>query len=87
MRTLPTLLAKAENDERAARLRVIVEGSPVTDPAEALELVRGSAGTRKARAMAGMYGERARAALARLPDGQARQELADLCDLVTVREE
>ncbi|MEV6864081.1 polyprenyl synthetase family protein [Streptosporangium subroseum] len=81
--TLPMLHALREAG--AVRLREILGGGPVEDPAlhaEALDLLRASPGMASARLEAERHTARARAAARRLPDLPARQVLESLCDLV-----
>ncbi|WP_229783866.1 polyprenyl synthetase family protein [Pilimelia anulata] len=88
--TLPVLyaLASADSDAGAVRLRELLADGPITDDAllaEALELLRESAALKRARETVRGYADRARAALAALPDGPARAALTTLCDLVADR--
>ncbi len=85
--TLPVLYALRDTDPAARRLAEIVQG-PVTDDdlhAEALGLLRGSAGMEQARATLRSYADRARRQLDPLPDVPARQALEALCDFVVDR--
>jgi heptaprenyl diphosphate synthase len=88
--TLPVLyaLASVDADPAAARLREILAGGAVTDEpqlVEALALLRESPALKRARETVRWYAEQARAQLAPLPGGPARDALASLCDLVVDR--
>jgi heptaprenyl diphosphate synthase len=85
--TLPVLYALDGGDGAGRRLAEIVQG-PVTDDdlhAEALTLLRSSAGMARARATLESYADRARRQLAPLPDLPARQALEALCEFVVAR--
>jgi heptaprenyl diphosphate synthase len=85
--TLPVLFALADDDPADARLRELV-ASPVTDDglhAEALSLLRSSAGLERADDVLRQYAARARARLDALPTGDVRDALSALCDYVVTR--
>ncbi|MBU2667694.1 polyprenyl synthetase family protein [Actinoplanes bogorensis] len=85
--TLPVLYALA-GDDTDARLRELLSAGPITDDAlhaEALGLLRESAAMKKARETVRSYAEEARARLAPLPDGSAKQAMAALCDFIADR--
>ncbi len=85
--TLPVLLARAGQDPSEARLRELL-ASPLTDPqshAEALRGLRASEAMVSAQAMLAGYVERAKLTLEPLPQGQVRDALADLCDVMLER--
>src|SRR5690349_17452673 len=85
--TLPALFVLADDDPADARLRELVAG-PVTDEnehAEALELLRGSAGLQRATEVLVEYADRARARLDEVPAGDVRDALSALCDYVVTR--
>jgi heptaprenyl diphosphate synthase len=85
--TLPVLFALAGNDPAEARLRELVS-RPVTDDAEhaeALALLRSSAGLARAGEVLNGYAERARSRLADVPDGDVRDALSALCAYVATR--
>ena len=80
--TLPVLYALRETGPDADRLRELLRG-PVTDDdevAEALRLLRGSQGIRKAKETVIGYAKEAELELAQLPEGPGRQALASLID-------
>lgn len=80
--TLPVLYALRETGPDADRLRELLS-APVTDDAdvaEALRLLRGSQGIRKAKETVLGYAQEAQRELAQLPDGPGRQALASLVD-------
>ncbi|TCO64445.1 heptaprenyl diphosphate synthase [Actinocrispum wychmicini] len=82
--TLPVLYA-VEDDPALAD---VVLAGPITDDdcrAFALELLRPSAGLRRARQEVVRYAERARDMLHDIPDIPARAALSALCDFVAVR--
>jgi heptaprenyl diphosphate synthase len=88
--TLPVLYALADDatDAGSLRLREILALGPLTDDAlvaEALELLRESAGLKRARETVRGYAERARIHLAGLPDGSARRALESLADVLADR--
>jgi heptaprenyl diphosphate synthase len=85
VRTLPVLLALA--DDGASRLRELVDGDLSGDAelTEALALLRAHPGFAAARAILQHYADEARAALAPLPDTSAKAALASLCDVVVAR--
>ena len=88
--TLPVLYALAGDDidASAVRLREILATGPITDDAlhaEALGLLRESVAMKRARETVRTYAEEARAALAPLPDGPAREALEALCDFIADR--
>jgi heptaprenyl diphosphate synthase len=87
---LPVLYALADDaaDAASVRLRQILSQGPVTDDAqvlEALELLRDSAGLKRARETVRGYAERARAQLTGLPDVPARHALESLADFIADR--
>jgi heptaprenyl diphosphate synthase len=85
--TLPALFVLAGDDPADARLRELVS-APVTDDddhAEALALLRASAGLTRATEVLGQYADRARARLAGVPAGDVRDALSALCDYVVTR--
>jgi heptaprenyl diphosphate synthase len=80
--TLPVLYALRETGPDAERLRGLLAG-PVDDDAvvaEALALLRASAGMSEAKNTVAQYAEQARRELAALPDVPGRQALATLVD-------
>ena len=88
--TLPALYAleSEENDAAAQRLRTLLSQGPITDDAahaEALALLRESTALKRARETVRVYTERARAALAPLPEIPARRALESLCDFIADR--
>jgi heptaprenyl diphosphate synthase len=88
--TLPMLYALAgdDTDASAVRLREILATGPITDDAlhaEALGLLRESAGMKRARETVRTYAEEARSRLAPLPDSSARQAMEALCDFIADR--
>ncbi|MBT8224561.1 MAG: polyprenyl synthetase family protein [Dactylosporangium sp.] len=90
VRTLPMLYALASEDASpsAQRLREILAGGPVADDAlhaEALGLLRESAALKRARETVREHAERARLALAPLPDLPARRALEHLSDFIVDR--
>jgi heptaprenyl diphosphate synthase len=90
VRTLPVLYALADDatDAGSLRLREILSSGPITDDAllaEALELLRESAGLKHARETVRGYAERSRAHLTALPVGPARRALESLADVVADR--
>ncbi len=85
--TLPVLYALRDTGPDADRLRALLVG-PVDDDgvlAEALTLLRASAGMAKAKETVRGYAERARAELAVLPDVAGRAALANLVDYTVDR--
>ncbi|GFG72146.1 geranylgeranyl pyrophosphate synthase [Mycolicibacter senuensis] len=85
--TLPVLYALAETGPDAERLRVLL-AEPVTDDAvlaEALGLLRASAGMTRAKQTVADYAARARAELDSLPDCVGRAALAGLVDYTVNR--
>lgn len=87
VRTLPMLFALAD-EQTDPRLRELLEAGPLTDDAqhrEALLLLRQSTGMDRAREVLGQYVDRARARLAALPNGAAREALDALVDFMQVR--
>jgi heptaprenyl diphosphate synthase len=80
--TLPVLYALHESGPDADRLRELLVG-PIDDDAalaEALALLRASAGMAKAKDTVARYAAQAREELAALPGGAGRQALATLVD-------
>jgi heptaprenyl diphosphate synthase len=87
VRTLPMLYALAEGGPRVERLRVLL-AAPLTDEAlvaEALWLLRESPGLDRALRTLRSYTDSARAELAVLPAGPARDALASVTDYLTAR--
>jgi heptaprenyl diphosphate synthase len=85
--TLPALFVLADDDPAEARLRELV-AAPVTDDAEhaeALGLLRQSAGLGRAGAVLAEYADRARSRLDAIPPGEVREALSALCDYVVTR--
>jgi heptaprenyl diphosphate synthase len=85
--TLPALFVLADDDPADARLRELV-ADPVTDDAdhaEALELLRSSAGLARATEVLREYADRARGRLDAVPAGDVRDALSALCDYVVTR--
>jgi heptaprenyl diphosphate synthase len=85
--TLPALFTLAGDDPADARLRELVAG-PVTDDAEhaeALALLRSSAGLARATGVLREYADRARSRLDAVPAGDVRDALSALCDYVVTR--
>ncbi|MGQ9410344.1 nonaprenyl/(2E,6E)-farnesyl/geranylgeranyl diphosphat synthase [Mycolicibacterium gilvum] len=85
--TLPVLYALRETGPDADRLRELLAG-PVTDDAdvaEALRLLRGSQGIRKAKETVIGYAQEAQRELDQLPDVPGRQALASLVDYTVNR--
>ncbi|MGB6207426.1 nonaprenyl/(2E,6E)-farnesyl/geranylgeranyl diphosphat synthase [Mycobacterium sp.] len=80
--TLPVLYALHDSGSDADRLRELLVG-PIDDDAqlaEALALLRASAGMAKAKDTVARFAAQAREELAALPDGPGRQALATLVD-------
>lgn len=84
--TLPTLLALEDESEANARLRELISG-PVSeeDLPEALRLLRQHGAIDAARESIAARAEKARAHLASLPAGAARDALSEMCDSVVSR--
>jgi heptaprenyl diphosphate synthase len=85
--TLPVLYALHDSGQEADRLRELLVG-PVDDDArlaEALALLRASAGMAKAKDTVTRYAAQAREELAALPEGPGRQALATLVDFTISR--
>jgi heptaprenyl diphosphate synthase len=85
--TLPALFALDGDDPADARLRELV-ARPVTDDAEhaeALALLRSSAGLVRATGVLREYAGRARSRLDAVPAGDVRDALSGLCDYVVTR--
>lgn len=85
--TLPVLYALAETGPDAERLRTLL-AEPVTDDAvlaEALGLLRASAGMARAKQTVADYAAQARAELASLPDCVGRAALVSLVDYTVNR--
>jgi heptaprenyl diphosphate synthase len=80
--TLPVLYALQETGPDAARLRELLSGPVENDAvvAEALTLLRASAGMAKAKETVARYAARAREELAGLPDVPGRHALSTLVD-------
>ncbi|MGI8692633.1 MAG: polyprenyl synthetase family protein [Geodermatophilaceae bacterium] len=87
IRTLPMLHALAGSDPAEARLRELLAGDLTEDGphAEALALLRSSAGMDRSRETLASYAGRARAALTEVPAGPAHDALLTLCDFVVAR--
>jgi heptaprenyl diphosphate synthase len=88
--TLPVLyaLSSDERDAGSVRLRQLLADGPLVDDrrhAEALGLLRESAALKQARETVRGYADRARAALAPLPDVPARRALESLCEFIADR--
>ncbi len=85
--TLPTLLARRSVDPADARLLALLDSDLSDDGelAEALDLMRAHSAMTEARAEIRRRAEVARAHLAPLPDGPAKDALAALCDGVISR--
>jgi heptaprenyl diphosphate synthase len=88
--TLPVLyaLSSDESDAGSVRLRQLLADGPLADDrrhAEALGLLRESAALKQARETVRGYADRARAALAPLPDVPARRALESLCEFIADR--
>ncbi|MEU6407995.1 polyprenyl synthetase family protein [Microbispora sp. NPDC046933] len=86
VRTLPVLYALASDDPADARLRTLLSG-PVAeeDVEEALTLLRANKAMDQAREELIRWTDRAKSALAGLPDIPARTALIALCDYVVER--
>ena len=87
IRTLPMLYALAEHSPGVERLRVLLAG-PLTDDtliAEALHLLRNSPGLDRAVQSLRSYTDSARAELAVLPPGPAREALASVTTYLAAR--
>jgi heptaprenyl diphosphate synthase len=87
VRTLPVLLALADDDPAGARLRELLQG-PLEDDerhAEALGLLRASPALAAASARLQEVVDDARACALRLPDGPARAALLELAAFVVAR--
>src|ERR1700761_3064866 len=85
--TLPVLYALHDSGPEADRLRELLVG-PIDDEAqlaEALALLRASAGMAKAKDTVTRYAAQAREELAALPEGPGRQALATLVDFTISR--
>ncbi len=85
--TLPVLYALHDSGPEADRLRELLVG-PIDDDArlaEALALLRASAGMAKAKDTVARYAAQAREELAALPEGPGRQALATLVDFTISR--
>jgi heptaprenyl diphosphate synthase len=85
--TLPVLYALHDSGPEADRLRELLVG-PIDDDArlaEALALLRASAGMAKAKDTVARYAAQAREELAALPDGPGRQALATLVEFTISR--
>ncbi len=85
--TLAVLYARSSQDPADARLRELTSG-PIDDDAEhaeALSLLRAHPAMTRARDEAHRWADEARAALAPLPEGPAREALEMLCDYVVDR--
>jgi heptaprenyl diphosphate synthase len=90
VRTLPVLYALrgTADDPDAARLRELLLGGDLTDPAlhaEALDLLRASSAVEEARETVRAWIGDARDLLAQLPDVPARAAFESLCDFVNTR--
>ncbi len=85
--TLPTLLARSTTDPADDRLRQLIAGK-IDDPddlAEALALMRGHWSLARARDEVGRRADIAKAHLAPLPAGGAKEALLAVCDQVVQR--
>ncbi|HWF69070.1 MAG TPA: polyprenyl synthetase family protein, partial [Mycobacterium sp.] len=85
--TLPVLYAVHDSGPEADRLRELLVG-PIDDDArvaEALTLLRASAGMAKAKDTVARYAAQAREELAGLPEGLGRQALATVADFTISR--
>ncbi|MPZ96297.1 MAG: polyprenyl synthetase family protein [Propionibacteriales bacterium] len=85
--TLPVLIARRSTDPADTRLLSLLD-SDLTDEtllAEALKLLRAHPAIAESRAVVSQHADAARALLAELPEGPARDALAGLCDLVVHR--
>lgn len=85
--TLPTLLARRSSDPSDGRLHDLLAGDLTSDDAlgEALDLLRRHRAIDEARAEVRRRADRARALLAPLPPGPAKNALIELCDTVVTR--
>ena len=86
--TLPVIraVAAADSEERAFWARAIGKGEQREgDLEQALALLASHGALESAHATAADYAARARAALAPLPDGPLKQQLAELADFVVAR--
>lgn len=84
--TLPILLARRSTDPADARLLELLAGQRTdSEVDEALVLLRKHPAIDEARADVAVRAEAARRSLDPLPDGPAKQALADLCDSVVTR--
>ena len=85
--TLPTLYARRSTDPADSRLLALLAGDlgDDADLAEALRLLRAHPAMDEARAEIRRRAELARGYLAPLPEGQAKESLSALCDVVIDR--
>lgn len=85
--TLPTLLLAEYDDEESRQLLALIRGDLGDDAvlADAVGRLRAHPVIDRVRREVGRRGEVARAHLARLPEGQARDSLSELCDTVVSR--
>ena len=85
--TLPTLMARASTDPSDERLRQLLSGSieDADELAEALALMRAHPALAEARAEISRRADLAKAHLAPLPEGEAKNALLALCDQVVQR--
>lgn len=87
VRTLPVLYALRSGDPESERLRALLAGD-LSDPghhAEALRLLRSHPAMQRSRDDVRCWADEARATLAPLPDGPAKEAFAGLCDYVVAR--
>ena len=85
--TLPTLLLAEYDDEESRQLLALIRGDLGDDAvlADALGRLRAHPVIERVRREVGRRAEVARAHLDRLPEGQAREALSELCDTVVSR--
>ncbi|WP_432559713.1 polyprenyl synthetase family protein [Granulicoccus sp. GXG6511] len=85
--TLPTLLALRSEDPADARLQELIRSDLSDDAAlaETITLLRGHRAIDEAKAFVAERAENARRMLDPLPDGPAKDALAELCDQVVTR--
>jgi heptaprenyl diphosphate synthase len=85
--TLPVLLLRRSPRREDARLLALLDGGLADDAAhaEALRLLRAHPAVTEAQAVVARWADEARAVLAPLPDGPAKDSLAALCDQVVGR--
>jgi heptaprenyl diphosphate synthase len=85
--TLPVLLLRRDPRPEDARLLELLDGGLADDAdhAEALRLLRAHPAVAEAQAVVARWADEARAVLAPLPEGPAKDSLAALCDQVVGR--